>query len=513
MSNPKLPSSAPRSPLATPLRNDVDRLSPRSITIDPVSRIEGHLKIDVNVEATAGGTWQVFRAEAVGALFRGFEVILQGRHPWDAVGITQRICGVCPVSHAQAAVEALDAASGVTPPDNARVQRNLALGANFLQSHILHFYHLAVLDYIAGPNMKPWEPDWPVDRRFDAATTATLVQHYIAALEMRRKAHTLGAIFGGKMPHPSAFVPGGFTNEPTAAQLTEAHAVLDALIDFIDNIYIPDVQLLGTVYSDYYQIGSGPDELLAYGVFDLDATGTNKLLGRGRAVVGTPGILPVDVNAIAEDVTRSWYADSTSGLSPAQGETVPQYPKRAGYSWLKAPRYSGTPQEVGPLARMWVNGDYQNGVSVIDRHMARALETSKIAHAMDAWINQVTVGATAFTQHTMPNNATAYGLTEAPRGALGHWLKITNGVIERYQVVTPTCWNASPRCSNQLPGPIEQALHGTEVAVRQYPIELMRVVHSFDPCLACAVHVMQPEGEVEVVKPTRDAGSSSPRVG
>ena len=506
MPNPMKPTPAPQAPAQI----DATRLNPRSISIDPVSRIEGHPKIDVRVGEAPNGSWRVFEADAVGALFRGFETILQNRHPWDAVAITQRICGVCPVSHAQAAVETLDAASGVTPPANARVQRNLVLGANFLQSHILHFYHLAVLDFVDGPGMPPWEPDWAVDRRFDAATSAVLVQHYLTALEMRRKAHTLGAIFGGKLPHPVAFVPGGFTNKPTTAQLNEAHTLLDEIIDFVDNVYVPDVQLLGTVYSDYYQIGGGPSELLAYGVFDLDSTGNNKLLSRGRALLGTPGILPVDVAAITEDVSRSWYDNSTSGLPPAQGETVPKYPKADAYSWLKAPRYADRPQEVGPLARMWVNGDYRNGVSVMDRHLARALESSKIAHAMDGWIDQVNAGANAYTQHTMPDNAVAYGLTEAPRGALGHWLKITGGVIERYQVVTPTCWNASPRCQRKIPGPIEQALNGTVVQDRQYPIELMRVVHSFDPCLACAVHVMRPNGEVETVMPSRWGGAALP---
>jgi len=500
------PSPAPQ----LPSQKSATRLNPRSISIDPVSRIEGHLRIDVQVEQDPGSAWRVYRAEAVGALFRGFEMVLQNRHPWDAVAITQRICGVCPVSHAQAAVETLDAAAGVTPPANARVQRNLALGANFLQSHILHFYHLAVLDFVDGPDIPPWEPDWQVDRRFDQATSDLLVQHYLQALEMRRKAHTLGAIFGGKLPHLAAFMPGGFTNKPTSAQLAEAHVLLDELIDFIDNVYVPDVQLLGSVYSDYYEIGGGPTELLAYGVFDLDSSGSNKLLGRGRALLGTPGVLPVDVGAITEDVTRSWYADSTSGLPPGAGSTVPQYPKDGAYSWCKAPRYDGTPQEVGPLARMWVNGDYQNGISVIDRHLARALESSKIAHAMDGWIDQVNVGSTSFAQHTIPTNALAYGLTEAPRGALGHWVKITAGVIERYQVVTPTCWNASPRCRNKLPGPIEQALHGTHVQDQQYPIELLRVVHSFDPCLACAVHVSRPTGELEVVVPSRWGGTSLP---
>jgi hydrogenase large subunit len=461
--------------------------------IDPVTRLEGHLKIEVTVD---GG--KVTDARATGTLFRGFEQILVGRHPWDAQHFTQRICGVCPVSHGMAAVLALDAASGVTPPENGRIMRNLVLGSNYIQSHILHFYHLAVQDYIDGPAMPPWQPSWSVDRRIAPATTDTLVDHYVKALEMRRKAHEMGALFGGRLPNPPAYIPGGFTTTVRADRISKFQAYLTELIPFIRDVYMPDVKTLASAYPDYYGIGTGPGNLLAYGVFDLNSTGTDKLLKRGRFVGTTEP--SVDLNAITEQVTHSWYADSTNNLKPSSGSTIPDYPKNSSaYSWLKAPRYNGQPYEVGPLARMRINGDYPGAsVSVMDRHLARALEALKIADAMRTWIGQLKAGQPVFTPSSVPTSATSYGLTEAPRGALGHWLKIANGKIASYQVITPTCWNASPMDQSGRRGPMEMALIGTPVQEIEKPVEVMRVIHSFDPCLSCAVHVMRPAGGAKI---------------
>jgi hydrogenase large subunit len=459
--------------------------------IDPVTRLEGHLKIEVKVD-TVDGVQQVVDAYATGTLFRGFEMILVNRPPRDAQHITQRICGVCPVPHGMAAVMALDAAFGVTAPPNARIMRNLVLGANFVQSHILHFYHLTLPDFIDGPAMPPWQPSWKVDKRIDASTTSTLVGHYVKALEMTRKAHEMGALFGGRLPDPPAYIPGGFTTTPRPERIAKFKSYLDEIIPFVQNTYIKDVEFLAGVYKDYYAIGRGHGNLLAFGVFDQDAAGTTKLLRRGRVRNGSTTLQPVDVTRIAEQVNSSWYADSTNNLNPSVGSTIPQYPKTGAYSWLKAPRYWGAPYEAGPLARMWVNGNYRRGISVMDRHMARAQEALLIAQSMYSWVNQLSVGGAVYTKHSAPSSASAYGLTEAPRGALGHWVKISNGKISRYQVVTPTCWNASPRDFASVRGPIEQALLGTPVWNIDHPTEVVRVIHSFDPCLSCAVHVMRP---------------------
>ena len=465
--------------------------------IDPVTRVEGHLKVEVTIDAV-NGIQQVVDAKASGTLFRGFERILVGRHPWDAQHITQRICGVCPVAHGMTAVLALDSAAMVTPPTNGRLLRNLVNAANFIDSHILHFYHLAALDYIQGPAMMPWQPAWNVDMRIDPNTTQTLINHYVKGLEIRRKAHEMGAVFGGKLPASPAYVPGGFTEVPTATQIAKFRAYLNEVIPFIATVYLPDVNALGAAYSDYFKIGRGTANLLSYGVFEMDATGNTKLLRRGRVVNGSTIVQTVSTSAITEQVTYSWYADSTNNLNPASGVTNPVYPKGNAYSWLKAPRYGGLPYEVGPLARMWATGDYRRGVSVMDRHVARAGEALKIAVACQTWLNQIQLGQPVFAQNSVPVSATAVGLSEAPRGALGHWLQIANSRISRYQIVTPTCWNCSPRDAAGKRGPVEQALIGTPVRDAKQPIEVLRVIHSFDPCLDCAVHVMRPDEDVKI---------------
>jgi hydrogenase large subunit len=467
---------------------------PTIATIDPVTRLEGHLKIVVTVD-TINNVQQVVDAKATGTLFRGFENILLNRTPTDAQHITQRICGVCPVSHGMAAVLALDAACEVRVPNNARIMRNLVLAANLIDSHILHFYHLTMPDFIDGPDMPPWQPSWTVDKRFTAAQTNTLLTHYVSALDMRRKAHEAGAIFGGRMPHPPTYIPGGFTTRPTTSGINNFKNYLGEIISFCTASHIPDAELLATTYPDYKDVGRGYGNLLAFGVFEVDATGSNFLLKRGRVADGSTSVQAVDVNAITEQVTKSWYKDSSNNLNPASGVTSPVDPakKKTAYSWLKAPRFGTTPYEAGALSRMWVNGDYRRGISVMDRHLARAYETLKVAQAALTWANGLIPGDSVSTQATLPSTAASIGLTEAPRGALGHWLQISGGKISRYQIITPTCWNASPRDSVGQLGPIEQALIGTPVEDISQPVEVVRVIHSFDPCLSCAVHVMRPE--------------------
>jgi hydrogenase large subunit len=467
------------------------------IFIDPVTRLEGHLKIAVTINEVRGQQ-QVVDARATGTLFRGFEQLLVGRAPGDAQHLTQRICGVCPVPHGMASVMAQDAAYRMRVPANARVMRNLVLGANFVQSHILHFYHLTALDYIDGPAMPPWQPSWKADKRITGATATTLVNHYVTAIDMTRKAHEMGALFGGRMPDPAAYVAGGFTTTPRPERIAKFTAYLDELIPFIQNVYLPDVAALRGVYADYNTIGRGYGNLLSFGVFDLETTGRSRLLRRGRSENGASAVNSVDLSQISESVRHSWYEDSTTNLNPASGQTLPQSPKAKAYSWLKAPRYAGAPYEVGPLARMWVNGDYRQGISVMDRHQARAQETLKIAQAMRSWVAQLQSGGAVYNKPVIPAAASGIGLTEAPRGALGHWLKMDSGKIASYQIITPTCWNASPEDDASQMGPLEKALMDTPVKDLKEPVEVLRVIHSFDPCLSCAVHVSRPKEEAQV---------------
>jgi hydrogenase large subunit len=473
--------------------------------IDPVTRIEGHLKVTVTMD-TVNGQLQVVDAMSTGTLFRGLENVLTGRHPWDAQHITQRMCGVCPVPHSMASVMALQqAGGGIVPPPNATILRNLVLAANFLDSHILHFYHLSAPDYIDGPAMPPWQPSWSPDKRIDSATTSNLVANYLTALDIRRKAHEMCALFGGRMPHPPAFAPGGITTTPRQQRIDDFKNLLAEVTAFINNTYLSDVQTLASVYSDYYHIGAGPGNLLSFGVFGSGARSEESpLFARGQLQDGV--VTNVNTRAIAEHVKYSWYDDTTTNLKPSAGATMPVDPstkstpdpktKIAAYSWSKAPRYNGRPFEAGPLARMWINGDYTSGISVMDRHMARAQEAAKIAAAMSDWLGQIDSGGAVHTDNAVPNDGVGEGLTEAPRGAIGHWLRISNKRIANYQVITPSCWNLSPRDDSDTLGPLEQALVGTFIGDATQPVEVLRVIHSFDPCLACAVHVMRP-GKVE----------------
>lgn len=469
----------------------------KTLTVmDPVTRIEGHMKVEIAIDSV-GGQQQIVDAHCTGTLFRGFETLLNGRSPLDAPIITQRICGVCPISHGQAAVQALENVSNWLPSTNGRLMRNLTLGANFLQSHILHFYLLAALDYVAGPAASPWAQAWQTDMRPGLDGVAANLPAAIAA---RRQAHQMGAVFSGRMPTTNTFVPGGSTAIPSSSEIAVYRQHLLELTAFIDSVYLPDVQLVAEVYSDYFQIGRGYGNLLAYGVFQMDNANSSKLFTGGYYERGAGSVQAgINTNDISESVKYSWYADSTDKLSPASGKTEPQHPKGDAYSWLKAPRLKDKPFEAGPLARMWINRDYQRGVSVMDRHVARALEAKKIATAMLEWLNELNPGQKSYVDSYNQYSGFGVGLTEAPRGALGHWVQITEGKISHYQVITPTCWNASPRDDGGVAGPMEKALIGTPVENPDQPVEALRVIHAYDPCLSCAVHIIRPDGKPRIV--------------
>jgi hydrogenase large subunit len=483
------------------------------VTVDPLTRIEGHLSVEAVVE---DGT--VVEARAVGTLYRGFEQILAGRDPLDAIQFTQRFCGVCPTAHALASCQCLDNALGIMPPDNGRIIRNLIQGANYIQSHILHFYHLAALDFVRGPEFPPFVPRYEADYRLPKAASEQIVSHYVQALHIRLKAHEMSAVFSGKMPHCATVVPGGVTVTPTVDKITTFLWRLKELRDFIDQVYVPDVLTVAEVYRDYCQIGAGPKNYLSYGSFDLDnepdVTGRARFFRMGRITGGAPG--RVNPAKITEDVKHSWFRPP-SHLPPAAGRTVPDRTKGTGYTWLKAPRYEDTVYEVGPAARATIayhdggNPALKKAVeeslarlrvgpeslsSVVGRHLARALETSVLAEAMADWVLQIKLDQPVATPYTMPQEASGFGLWDASRGALGHWIAIKNRRIERYQAVVPTTWNASPRDDRGRPGAIEQALVGAPVQDPKNPFAVARIVRSFDPCIACAVHLLTPEGEL-----------------
>lgn len=485
--------------------------APVTIRLDPITRIEGHLSVETVVDDGV-----VKEARVAGTLFRGFETMMIGHSPLDVIQYAQRFCGVCPTAHAIASAQALDAAMGIVPTENGRVIRNLVGGANWIQSHLLHFYTLSALDYFPGPYTPPFIPRFEGDYRLPRALNEDLLNHYILALSMRLKAHELSAVFSGKMPHSSSIVPGGVTIQPTVDKVTTFLWRLRELRDFIDNYYLPDVIAVARVYQDGLEQGRGPERLLTYGSYDLslepDVTKRDRLLRMGRLVNGQPQ--DFDPAKITEEVKSSWYTDS-GPRAPTEGRTVPMRGKSGAYSWVKSPRYDGEVYEVGPTARVLctaLSGESPDMTRITDqvltelhagpevfhstigRHLARAIETKFVADAMSRWIMEFKLGESVCADFTIPDRASGMGLWCAPRGALGHWIDIEDGKVSRYQAIVPTTWNCSPRDDRGQPGPLEQALEGITVRDEDNPIEILRVVHSYDPCVACAIHMLDARG-------------------
>jgi hydrogenase large subunit len=508
-----------------------------TIVIDPVTRIEGHLKVECVVEKGV-----VKDARTTGTLFRGLELVLRGRDPRDAQVITQRICGVCPQSHALVASLNLDSAFGVADkiPHNGRVIRNLIHGAHLVQDHILHFYHLAALDYVnvadvasyeGGDSqlnsvkdfiqrgaLEPFLPRYEGDYRLPPEVNQQAVAHYVKALEMRRIGHEAVSIFSGKIPHSVGMVPGGVTSVPTADNIMAYIWKAKILQDFVTNVYVPDVLAVAAAYLDYADFGAGCRNLLSYGMYDLDDAGPDYAARARLFKQGTvdknlkPGAL--DTDKISEHVRHSWYEDGTSDRHPSVGDTKPQPGKAGAYSWTKAPRYDGKVYEVGPVARVAVT--YAAGdpavkelvdsslktlgagpavlFSTLGRHLGRALCAKYVADQLETWALSLKPGEPAYAEYELPDEARGMGIHEASRGALGHWIEIKDRKIANYQAVVPTTWNVSPMDDKGQHGPIEQALIGAPVKDESNPFEIVRIIRAFDPCLACSIHVVTPKG-------------------
>ncbi len=522
--------------------------SANRIVIDPITRIEGHLRIEVEVS-----NGLVTNAWSSGTLFRGMEIILKGRRPEDAWLFTQRLCGVCTYVHGSTSVRCVEDALNLDIPDNARIVRNLMMGTQFLHDHIVHFYHLHALDWVDVVSALGADPAQTaaltgtatkLDIDYFSGVKAQLetlvnsgqlgpfaggywghpayalspeenllmVAHYLQALHQQVRTARMHAIFGGKNPHPQSLIVGGVTcrDDITSARIAEFRAILDETKNFVDTIYLPDVALLAKRYGFKWAEIGGSSNFLTFGEFPEGRSEPDSAFFPAGAIIGGGGIEGIDISEISEHVSHSWYAGTTA-LNPSEGITEPRYTSLSTsdrYSWLKAPRYHDQPMEVGPLARMLMavrSGQTearnavqkfadQSGVSnlnsVLGRTAARALETQIIADRMYQWTEQLNTAGSTRVRWAMPAQAAGVGLNEAPRGALGHWIDIQNGQIANYQMVVPSTWNFGPRCANQLPGPVESALVGTPVADPARPLEVLRTVHSFDPCIACAVHAI-----------------------
>ncbi len=562
-----------------------------NIVIDPVTRIEGHLRIEAQVD---GG--KVTEAFSSGTMFRGMELILKGKDPREAWLWAQRICGVCTTVHAHASVYAVEDALQIEIPPNARLVRNLIAGAQHIQDHVIHFYHLHALDWVdvtsalrASPSgtaaLAQGISSWPKssatyfqgikDRltklvesgqlslmasgywghpayRLPPEVNLLAVAHYLEALEWQRDVIRVHAVLGGKNPHPQTYLVGGMAsavdpNSPNVINLERISFMAErirTMRQFVEQVYVPDVKAVASFYPEWWSLGAGHKNYLSYGALQQgNRTDESRFtFPRGIILDGDLGTVhPVDQAKITEAIARSYYeyaGGDQATLHPWDGETSPKYTGPMPpyleldvdnkYSWLKSPRYDGKPMEVGPLARMLVaygagNARVQelvNGAltelklepaalfSTLGRVAARALETVYMLDLMDEWLNELSANmqngdlrihdGSKWDPASWPAEAQGWGFHEAPRGALGHWVKIKDGKIENYQAVVPSTWNAGPRDEQGVTGPYEASLVDTPVADPEQPLEILRTIHSFDPCLACAVHVVDATGRERV---------------
>lgn len=510
-----------------------------TVVVDPVTRIEGHLKVEVEVD---GG--KVVDARSTGTMYRGFEQLLVGKDPRDALRVTQRVCGVCNAIHGITSALCIDNAFGAEVPDAGRIIRNIIFASQWLGDHPLHFYHLSALDYLdvtAVANYKGNDPallgvkdkvvnlvmakdTYPLTPRYepdeftlsDPEIVTSAVAHYLQALEIRRLAHEMMALWGGRVPFFQNVVAGGVGIRPTVSRIFETQWRLEKVADFIENIYAKDVVGLGTgplkPLHDL-KVGFGVGNFISWGVFDQGKSGEVSVENRSFM---KPGIITdldlanieiPDVEKVAEDVKYSWYK-SESGLNPKEGETDPDPRKEGAYSWVKAPRYDGKPMEGGPLARMLIMQEpgfmklaETIGVwpSAVARHAARAYETVLLAAEFKKWLAELAdivakdPYASVCDDKPVPDKAEGYGVVDAPRSANGHWITIEGGKIKRYQLVVASTWNLCPRDDQGQRGPVEEALIGIPVPDPENPTNVVRVIRSFDPCLACSVHLIHPE--------------------
>jgi hydrogenase large subunit len=555
------------------------------VVVDPVTRIEGHLRVEAEVE---GGV--VTQAWSSSTMFRGIELILKGRDPRDAWAFTQRICGVCTTVHAIASIRAVENAIGAKPPTNARLLRNLVMAAQCVQDHVVHFYHLHALDWVDIVSALSADPDktsdlaqsisdWPLSSRsYFAGVKSRLagfvergqlgpfgnaywghpayklppeanlmaVAHYLEALDWQRDFIRIHAILGGKNPHLQSFLVGGMAtpldpNQQAAINVGTIAAMRELVAkarDFVKRVYIPDVLAVAGFYKDWAGHGKGVGNYLVFGEYPEDDGDKPKLyLPQGIIWDRKLAVAPFDPEKITEHVKHSWYqygSGDDQALHPFKGETRPKYTgpqppyerldTSAKYSWLKAPRYDGKPMEVGPLARMlvaYVSGHAQVkglvdhvlatlGVgaealfSTLGRIAARAIETHVLAEKMGDWLGELSdnLGRGELAIHdnskwnpsSWPKDCMGAGFHEAPRGALSHWVHIKDAKIANYQCVVPSTWNAGPRDATEQPGPYESALLGTPIHDPEQPLEILRTIHSFDPCMACGVHVVDVKG-------------------
>jgi hydrogenase large subunit len=552
----------------------------KRLVIDPITRIEGHLRIEAELEGN-----RIKSAYSSGTMVRGIEIILKGRDPREAWVFAQRICGVCTTVHAFASIRAVEDALKIEVPKNASLIRKLMIGTLFVHDHVVHFYHLHALDWVnplqalrADPvkaselsrKLSSYEKSSPSyfkevqdkirqqierkqlgifnrgywehpDYKLPPEVNLIAVAHYLDALNWQTQIVQVHTIFGGKNPHPN-FVVGGMAcpidlQSDTAInmdKLGRVKSLIDSMVEFVEKVYLPDLIAIASFYKHWFEKGEGLGNFLVLGEPEGDSHREGRFFIPPTFIKGRDlkNYKDVDYSNIKEYVTHSYYRYSSGdekGLHPFEGETVLNYtgPKppyeylnvESKYSWLKAPRYMDLPVEVGPLARILalyardmlgarelvdsylarLDLPFQAMYSTMGRTLARGLETYIYAHAMKRWYNELleninsgdtkTFNSSKWEPSTWEKDTKGFGLMEAPRGSLSHWVHIKDGKIANYQAVVPTTWNASPRDVKGQPSAYEASLVGHELANPNEPLEVLRTIHSFDPCLACAVHI------------------------
>lgn len=553
------------------------------IVVDPITRIEGHLRIEAEVD-----NGKIVNAFSSGTTFRGIERIMQGRDPRDAWAFVQRICGVCTHIHAIAAVLAVEDALQITVPKNAVLIRQIMTATQFVQDHVIHFYHLHGLDWIDVVSALKADPqaastaaqsisNYPksssgyfsdiqktIKNFVDSGQLGIFanaywghpayklppevnligVAHYLEALDWQKDIAKIHTIFGGKNPHPNYLVGGmactiNINNDNTInmERLDLVAKEIDKARAFVNQVYIPDLLAIASYYKDW-TYGGGIGNYLVYGTLSHQREKSDQTDVFPGGVILNRNLNEVfdvstrDFNQVQEVVDHSWYeyTGNQESRHPWNGQTIvkysgPQPPYEqvdtdGKYSWIKTPRWKGHPMEVGPLARMLVgyargNDTIKTSVdealgrlgvgqealfSALGRTLARGLETKIMVDYLkktyDELVANIKAGdskvfdGTQWEPSTWPEKASGVGFTEAPRGALGHWVKIEKGAISLYQAVVPTTWNAAPEDKQGVKGPYEKALIGTPMADPEKPLEILRIIHSFDPCIACAAHII-----------------------
>lgn len=450
------------------------------------------MEIDVTIDQN-----KIVDVKTKGNLFRGFEQMLVGRSPFDAVYFTQRICGICSAAHSMASSLALEDALKIEPIEQGKYLRDIIHCCEFLQNHIRHFYQYTVPDYVKIEQNSLLQSEHD-DFRLPPNINKRISQHYFDSLKFSRLAHEMLAVLGGKAPHNHGVFIGGITTQATAEKIIRIDSILEKITRFIDEKMIPDVYEIAYHYDDYFRIGGGYQNLLTYGAFnhykELGTLYVNPLVSIKESVE------VFDENNIQEKIDYSYFKSILNSNKPDEEITEPDMDKEKAYSWVKAPRYKGLPFEVGPLARLILSGEYTNGISAMDRTIARALEAKKIAEIMKILLQQIIPEVDVQKKYELPEHASGRGLVDTTRGALGHWLKIRDKKLSFYQIITPSTWDFSTKDNNGYRGTAEEALIGTPIQNTDNPAEIGRILRSFDPCMSCATHVYSPGRKAKTIK-------------